>query len=212
MKKTGPYQHHRENQRERILDAAERLFIRDGIDGVSLSDIARELHITRNTVYEYFPNKQEVAWAILQKIFALGRSSTADLLSGNGFQRIEHFMLQMASQVETLPEHLRFIVEFNILYAREADSSRMRHITMRAGGEADFVAQLVRQGIVDGSIRPNLDPEMVSAEIWNLLSGMNARFALLGNLITEEYGRPMLRIYHGICRTYLRGIQANPFV
>jgi hypothetical protein len=40
-KPTDAYWNHRENQRERILEVAERLFIGSGIDQVSLSDIAR---------------------------------------------------------------------------------------------------------------------------------------------------------------------------
>lgn len=205
------YQTHRENQRARILEAAEQLFIRDGIDKVSLSSIARAARLTRNTVYEYFPSKQDVAWAILQRIFEQDRARAEVLPPGTGFQRLEHFMLDMAARLENQPQHMRFIVEFNSLYAREPGAGRMRQMTGRDGPEnGGLVYQLVRQGIADGSIRPDLDPELVSAAVWNLLSGMNSRFALLGSLIGEEYGRPAAEIYQEICRAFLRGIQSSP--
>jgi AcrR family transcriptional regulator len=202
------YHQHRANQRERILDAAERLFILKGIDGVSLSAIVREARITRATLYEYFPNKQEVAWAILQRIFELGRVGAAEQVQGSGFQRLEQFMLGMAGRVETAPEHMRFLVEFNTLYAREASAERMRQVTGRspAPGE-DPVARLVRQGLSDGSLRASLDPELIAAAVWNLLSGMNSRFALLGEQVAQEYNRPVAVIYQEICRAFLRGIQ-----
>lgn len=210
-KPVKPYLSHRENQRARILEAAERLFIRDGIDQVNLSDIARAARLTRNTVYEYFPSKQEVAWSILQKIFDQGRADSEELPGRNGFERLEHFMLRMVTRLEAQSEHMRFVVEFNSLYAREASADRMRQATGQAGpGSGDSVTRMIRQGIADGSIRPDLDIDLASAAVWNLLSGMNSRFALLGNLISEEYGQPAMTIYQEICRAFLRGIQSTP--
>jgi AcrR family transcriptional regulator len=63
-KKKETYQNHRDNQRERILDTAERLFIQEGIDNVSISAIADAVRIARRTLYQYFPDKQEISWAI----------------------------------------------------------------------------------------------------------------------------------------------------
>ena len=205
------YQSHRDNQRERILEVAERLFIRDGIDGVNLSDIAREARMTRNTLYEYFPNKQEVAWAIFKKISGDRAARSAGPLQqaeGSGFQHIQHLMLQMVEALETHPEHLRFIVEFNTLYAREGNPARVREIVEQAMGQGlGLLTEMIRQGIRDGSIRPDVDPNLLSAAILNLLSGMNSRFALLGDLIQEEYGQPVMAMYREICRAFLRGIQ-----
>ena len=208
QKPAKTYLHHRENQRERILEVAEGLFIRNGIDKVNLSTIARVARMTRNTVYEYFPNKQEVAWSILQKIFSQSKTGIPAAQTGSGLQRIEGFMLGMVSKLQNNPDHMRFIVEFNALYAREVSSDRMRQLTGRSKGEDD-IARLIEEGIADGSIRPDLDPALVSSAIWNMLSAMNARFGLLGALIQQEYDQPVEAIYHEICRVFLRGIQSN---
>lgn len=205
------YQAHRQNQRERILSAAEELFIRDGIDRVTLADIARAARLTRKTLYEYFPNKQEIAWAILSGIFAEGRVAQAAAAGENGFQRLAAVMERMVQRVTTQPERFRFLVEFNTLYARESSPERMRAVTGRGEAEAnDPLAGFIRQGITDGSICPSLDPELAAAAAWNLLSGMNSRFALLGSLISGEYGLPAVDIYQEICRVFLRGIQSTP--
>jgi AcrR family transcriptional regulator len=210
-RKPAGYAQHRENQRERILEAAERVFTASGIDGASLSDIARAARLTRNTVYEYFPNKQEVAWAVLGRIFERAHAGLEYETGWNGFQRLEHFMLERIREVETHPARLRFIVEFNALYAREASAEHMRQVTGQArGGEEDPVFRWVRLGIQDGSLRPDLDAALVSAAARNLLSGMSARFALLGDLVADEYGQPVMLIYREICAAFLRGIRSNP--
>jgi len=204
------YLSHRENQRERILNAAETLFIQHGIEKTSLSMIAQAAGITRKTFYEYFPNKQEVAWAILQKIFRQSGNAFNEEQPGTGLQRIEALMLYMVNQLEQNPDHFRFIVEFDALYAREANAARMLQVTGRGGpGEVGGrVHSLVRLGMQDGSLRPDLNPDLTAAAIWNLLSGMNSRFALLGNLIAQEYNWPALSIYREIIHAFLRGIQA----
>lgn len=204
-----PYLAHREKQRERILAAAERLFVEHGIDRVSLSDIARAAGITRKTFYEYFPNKQEVVWSIFQKIVDEIKEYTAGLREprGNGFHRVEQFMAVSAGLLETHPRQLRFVVEFNTLYSREGDPARVRR-TWDVG--EDILADLIAQGIADGSIRPDLDPRLLSAAMMNLLNALNSRFALLGSYIGEEYGQPVKDMYREICRAFLRGIQNTP--
>lgn len=202
------YQNHRENQLERILESAEKLFIRDGIDNVSIGAIAETARISRKTLYQYFSNKQEIAWAIMQHLTDERTSNFVQpqIPEGNGYQRVEFFMLHMVNLLETHPEHFRFISEFNILYAREGDPGHMRQLAARG---SDLLVQLIRQGIEDSSISPDVDPPLLSATMLNLVSGMNSRFALLGNQISEEYGQPVLDIYREICRLFLRGIQST---
>lgn len=50
---------------QQILDIAARLFLERGLDGVSLSELAREADVTRNLVYHYFPNKCALFEAVL---------------------------------------------------------------------------------------------------------------------------------------------------
>lgn len=202
------YQTHRNLQRERILEAAEKLFIRDGIEGVSISAIAAAARISRRTMYQYFTDKREVAWAIFEMIIGQWSLGQTEPANGGGYQRLENFMLRLMNLVETNREHLRFIVELDALYSRETSADRLRQISGREhpNGE-DWVTAAVRQGIADGSICADVDPTLISAAMVNLLVGMNARFALLGDLIRQEYDHPALDIYREICRVFLRGLR-----
>jgi len=213
QKNTQPYRHHRENQRERILEIAEKLFIQKNLDSVSLSDIARSIKMTRNTLYEYFPNKQEIAWAIFQKIVEEWSIQNQDILlanEGSGFQQVEKMIKLLFGLLEAEPDHMRFIVEFNMLYAREGTPDRVRKIIVQTWEESyKKLPQLIRLGIADKSIRADIDPDLLSASILNTVNAVISRFALLGDLISDEYGIPAQDIYQEICRAFLRGIQAK---
>ena len=43
---------------DQVLDGARRVFLRDGFDGASVDDIAREAGVSKATLYSYFPDKR----------------------------------------------------------------------------------------------------------------------------------------------------------
>lgn len=43
---------------EQVLEGARRVFLRDGFDGASVDDIAREAGVSKATLYSYFPDKR----------------------------------------------------------------------------------------------------------------------------------------------------------
>ena len=53
--------------REQILDAAERLFSRRGVDGVAMRDLARESGLTASSLYNHFRSKQALYDAVLER-------------------------------------------------------------------------------------------------------------------------------------------------
>ncbi|MBV8379432.1 MAG: TetR family transcriptional regulator [Paucibacter sp.] len=53
--------------REKLLDAAEQLFLRQGVSGTSLQQIAAEAQLTRGAVYWHFRDKAELFDAMMRR-------------------------------------------------------------------------------------------------------------------------------------------------
>lgn len=53
--------------REAILDAAERLFTANGVDGVTMRDLAQHLGLTAPSLYNHFAGKQALYDAVLER-------------------------------------------------------------------------------------------------------------------------------------------------
>ena len=53
--------------RHRLMDACGAIIVRDGFEAVSMTSVAEEAGITRQTVYRYFPNAREVVRATLMR-------------------------------------------------------------------------------------------------------------------------------------------------
>src|SRR5258708_15292731 len=58
------------DKRDRILDAAQRLFVRYGVKRTSIDEVAREAGIAKGTVYLSFGSKAELFAAIADRLCA----------------------------------------------------------------------------------------------------------------------------------------------
>lgn len=56
-----------EENREHLLDAAERCFARGGIETTTMSDIAEEAELSRSLVYRHFAGRDEMVLASLER-------------------------------------------------------------------------------------------------------------------------------------------------
>jgi AcrR family transcriptional regulator len=60
----GPKQDRSRRRQQEILRAALRVFARDGISRARLGDIAVEAGVPVSSIYEYFPSKEDIAYAV----------------------------------------------------------------------------------------------------------------------------------------------------
>lgn len=85
--------------RQRILDAASRCVDREGAMQASLSDVAAELGVTRQTVYRYFPSTDEL-------FSVLAQSSADDFID-----RIVAQVCDIEDPAAAIVEALAFTIE-----------------------------------------------------------------------------------------------------
>ena len=64
---------HREDLKARILEAAKKLFLTNGYDATSIRKIAAEIEFSPTTIYLYYKDKTDIAYALHQEGFGLLR-------------------------------------------------------------------------------------------------------------------------------------------
>jgi AcrR family transcriptional regulator len=107
---------------ERILDAALASFGTRGYDATSLDQLARELGIRKQTILYYFPNKQALLDAVIDRSSQeLAATLEATLVhAGDGFERIEAIVRSVFRVAIRQPEQLGLLREASRLGAPAA--------------------------------------------------------------------------------------------
>jgi len=206
------YTSHRKNQRDKILEVAENLFIKKGIDPVTMADIASASRLTRATIYKYFDNRKEIAFEIFKTVISNWRDiAAAEELShgGTGFQRIERFLTSFCEYLMANPRETRFIAEFNYLYAREWPARQVLHALESLEDVRRIIVEYLRQGIEDGSLESDLNPELTMAAIFNLNSSLVGRLGEMGKKLQDEFDLTAEQIITEIYRIFINGIRAH---
>ncbi len=94
----------RERGRERVaalLDAAVHVFEEKGFDAATMTEIAARAHASIGSLYQFFPSKEVLAQALLDRYAALIEASLNDLLDrahGLSAQDIAHGLVDMQVQ------------------------------------------------------------------------------------------------------------------
>jgi len=206
------YHLHRERQRRRILNAAKNLFIERGIDRVTMAEIITTSGLRASTLYQYFSNKEDMVWAILESVMAdtAARALSAVEGTSSALARITALLELMDDDLTEHQDEVRFLSQFDAMYARDGPAERL--LTLEAQISPDgfkHFEELIREGISDGSLRADLDPELTMHAVMNAVVGAQRRLATLGSRVELEYGQSIDRLFRETIRVLLRGLQAN---
>src|SRR5687767_4614778 len=116
-------------QRDRILDAAERLLGRYGYRKMTVDDIAAEAGIGKGTVYLSFPSKEEVVLSTVDRIV----------------ERVWTAMEEAAARDAPAPDRLRAMLRARVVVRFEAVGAYSASLNDLLGGiRAALLARRVR--------------------------------------------------------------------
>jgi AcrR family transcriptional regulator len=211
-KTASGYGAHRERQRRRILDAASKLFDERGIDRVTMAEITGASGVQPSTMYQYFSSKDDIVWAILGAVIEerSGPAAAAMKDAPNALGRITALLEMMADDLTHKPEKVRFMAQFDAMYARDWPVERLLSLESQIHPEPfQFFSELIREGIADGSLRADLDPELTMHAVMNAVVGAQRRLASLGSKVETEYGKPVDELLRESIRVLLLGLRGT---
>ena len=204
------YRAHRERQRRRILDAAGRLFDERGIDRVTMAELTTASGVRASTMYQYFSNKDDIVWAIVAEVLTAlaAEANEATQSARTAMDKITALFDTLAGTLANDPAKVRFMAQFDAMYARDWPAERLLTLEAQLNPMgASYFGTLVREGIADGSLRPDLDPDLTMQAVINAVIGAQRRLASLGSRVEAEYGQPVDRLFRETIRVILLGLR-----
>lgn len=141
-----------------IIEGAKKLYMRYGIKSVTMDDVARELGISKKTLYQHVENKSDLVSKIIQDHISSEKSCMSEF-ENDASDPVEH-MLMIARYVLQVLREVRPAAMYDLQkYYRDAwklmDKFHQEHVykTIKANLES---------GIELGLYRSDLDPDIIA--------------------------------------------------
>jgi AcrR family transcriptional regulator len=144
--------------RERILQAAARLFMELGVRSVSMDDVAKDLSISKKTIYKHYQDKNQLVFDTISMHIAEMETNTTLIMSEEDnpvlqIAKIADFVLQMNKNV-----HPSVLFDLQKFYP-ESYSHLIEHRNRYA---LQSVNQNLKKGIEQGLFRNDMNRQRVA--------------------------------------------------
>ncbi|GAB4569064.1 MAG: hypothetical protein Tsb0020_23040 [Haliangiales bacterium] len=164
----------REERRFCILDAAESVFADKGFDRATMDDIASEAELSKGTLYLYFKNKDDLLMslasrsieAVVEDLEAIARAPHS---AGVALRAV---LRKQAAHLTSRPQMFRIMIG-QFLDGVELDTTLPSFNCHRdlIGRIMAVVASLIKRGKQDGTMRVDIDPVQMAAQLWSGVIG-----------------------------------------
>lgn len=152
--------------REQLLDAAARVFARQGYSGTKILDVVREAGLSTGAVYGRFKSKND-----LLREAVIRRSANVARMGTEGVDRVADLITRLARlHHDTLTDAEAVRLEAFVTARREPDVAAALAVSQAQWREA--VQPLVDAAIADGTVAADVDPEAVLYFVRTLSLGL----------------------------------------
>lgn len=164
----------------RIVAVAERVFLRSGFSRVAMDDLARELGMSKKTLYTHFESKEALLRAMLRSRAArmeegLKERTEEEAPFAVKFPKVIHFVHEKASEVS--PQFVEDVRRFAPDCFRIIDEARARMIPL-------YFGRLISEGAREGVLRTDLDPALLMRVFFTMVQSL-VRPEVAGDLKTH---------------------------
>lgn len=159
----------KEALRQRILEAARDIYLREGPDALSIRKVARAIEYSPGTIYLHYRDKDDLLLELHRDAFRRKGGLFGPLMS------ITDPVARLEAMGRAYIHHaLENAADFHLMFVDECPISRM----VETGEEwtngdtvMDMLRNTIQQGIDQGSMRPDIVPETMTVILWSLVHG-----------------------------------------
>ena len=199
----------KQQRREEIVLAAEKVFFSKGFDLSTMDDIAEEAELSKGTLYLYFKNKEDLHMAVARKSIHLLRSITLKAAAGEG-NALEKLGRMGRATIEFSrkdPDRMRAIMtleemEPETLSVTTSDVQDLIYKESTVG----TVIQVVEQGVNEKVIRSDIPVLLVAHTLWMTVLSV-VRFVTMKPALLEALELSQDQILESHFEMVLNGIR-----
>lgn len=153
----------RGNIDQRIVRAARVLFLRDGVDGASLRDIARRARTSIGMIYYYFPTKDDLFLAVVEEVYA---KLLADLgVALASAPAAEDQIRALYARIAVASDDELDVLTLIVREALVSSDRRTRILERVSRGHMPLLLGAIAQGVERGEVAPHPLPALLMTTV-----------------------------------------------
>jgi len=185
---------------QQIIDAAIRVFARNGYYNSRVSDIAREAGIASGTIYLYFKTKDDILVTLFRVKMAEWVAQVRRQIASepDAVAKIRRLVALHFSVLETDP-HLAEVVQVELRQGHKFFRGASAH---EVSAYFDLIAAVLHEGIAAGQFRKDLPVKMAVKMLFGAMDQVATSW-VLGKRAYQlsEAAEPVAAIFlRGVCR------------
>ncbi|SRR5579875_3254320 len=162
----------RDERREQILQAAIKVFARQGFSAAKIADIAKAAQTSHGLLYHYFDNKEEIFAALIERTtHDLQQFAEAiRMQSGDAWERLTWALTRILQGLRRQPDIYAVMLQE---LANEAISPELRQLATRpAAILQETLKQLIVEGQAEGRVVAG-DPDELAGVLTFCIEGLS---------------------------------------
>lgn len=163
-----------QDTREKIMQQSFDLLLRNGYDGVSISDIQGELGISRGLLYHYFKDKMSLFLEVIKSHFFTAFLINLNLVSQYTVEEmisyiVEKYQQLMAEVLQGVP-----IINYDFLIYRAMQENSELVLLYKKMKETELSAWkiVLANSARRGELREGLDNELLAEQFIHIMDGV----------------------------------------
>lgn len=187
----------KQQRKQDIINAAEKVFFSKGYDLATMDDVAHESELSKGTLYLYFKSKEELYFAIILRAMKVLHDEFDKTVVGakNGIDKVRSKGIAYIRFSRNYPNYFNALLYYESM---KIDVEKIRKeynyqddIRVAAFHESDKttekLAEYIQEGIEDGSIRDDIDPQKIAFFLWGASTGLLQLTSHKGHCINKVH-------------------------
>jgi len=170
--------HRPKTRKDRIMDAALRIFAEKGFQNTTITEISKEAGVSEATVYEYFGTKEDLLFAIPEKISndTYEESSKVIPYIKSVDEKIRAILLFYVQLYQSNP-HYSALVLLQLMPNKRFRQTPA-HAAIRKSSHS--LLDCIREGIADGTFKKDANPYLIRSILMGAVEHMFIHWHMQG--------------------------------
>lgn len=159
-------------RRKDIIDAAEDIFLKNGINKITMDSVAEKAELSKGTLYLYFKDKHDLIMAVdsrgHKKLYSM--YCEANKFYENGLDKLKKTMLTYMNFLNDNTDYAQLFLKFGKFEYEKATETGLE-LAENVDKCFEYVFQAMELGIKDGSIKKDIDVKNAITFLWSSMLG-----------------------------------------